>query len=168
MNKKQRDPSRKESEKDEVSPEAAGSENTTSGRSADGRFVSPHSGNRKGRPPKPKTSPNEERKAILQDERKAILDGENPLKQPIFAGMSMRQSLFMAMCLQGLKNYKAALAALTLDDDSELSGYVPDQTDTDELDALDFFVERELRRKRLQNEVPPDTEEPDTDEEGSS
>lgn len=164
MDKKQRDTAFEESEKDDLPPKAACTGSASSGRSADGRFVSPHSGNPKGRPPKPKISAKEQHNARLLRELDNALLGENPLKQEVFAGLNMEQSMFKSACLQGLKSYKAFLALLKLREklaNARLFEDATDEAEANDLDALELFVERELRRERLSREDPKYTDEDD-------
>ena len=123
-----------------------------------GRFAHGHSGNRKGRPPNYKPS--------IAHDLNRILEGKTPSNSPAFAGLSLRDGLLLSMCLQGLKNYKAAQAVFNLlaSTQGAMAGEAsPGDAGTGE-DALSHLIEREIRRRTLEGDASAN----DDDEDGSA
>ena len=116
-----------------------------------GRFAAGHSGNRAGRPPK--------RAPSVADDLDRILERKTPSNNPAFADLTLREGLLLSMCLQGLKNYRAALAVFNLRATAQNAAAGGGSSEDGRLggaDALEHHIERAIRRRNLQDNAGED------------
>lgn len=111
-------------------------------RGPDGRFLEGCCGNRKGRPPKPKVSPNEMLFRVL--EQGVTVPGQN-------AQISLHEAIARTLAGAALKDPRIALALLKIAsaERAEAPGYEETADLAAEEDAaLDHYLAREVRRAR--------------------